>query len=52
MAATALRIAHLFTCLAGAAGPLMLALMSYAFALLTVECVLVDPQSGAKGSVR
>jgi hypothetical protein len=35
-----------------AAGPLMLALMAYAFALLTVECVLVGPTPGAEGSMR
>ena len=35
-----------------AAGPLMLALMAYAFALLTVECVLVGPHPGAEVSTR
>jgi hypothetical protein len=35
-----------------AAGPLMLALMAYAFALLTVECVLVGPHPGTEGSLR
>jgi hypothetical protein len=35
-----------------AAGPLMLALMAYAFALLTVECVLAGPHPGATGSMR